>query len=823
MDSPSLHSELVGHANALRRLARDLVRDPHLAEDVVQDALCTAIAKPPRTLSVLPSWLKKVVARRASDLRRGEARRRAREGSSPGGGADARTDEQLELQQRVLAAVQALPEPYRTTVWQRYYDDRSPREIAALLGEPVKTVKTRLHRGLAKLRELLDTGHGSRRAWATLLAPFAMPATTLPGIVAMSATSRLAVAAAVVLLSASLWWVTDTGSPSPALPPEPGAITAVAANTEDPAPGDVRREPADLEGSGAAAAAAAPVQFQLHIDPMPPLSIGGVVIDLDARPVPGVEVAWNDAPFTPRIVTATDGTFRGERPRIMGRVGVVKEGLVPVLEPTLFDGTHAYDDLTIVVAPSVRLAGIVVDTAGAPIWSAQLSVSIGMPLRTRIPRVLDRCVEAKFETMTPDDGTFTILAAPCVATARLVIRAPGHRTLEVPVDEARHQDRFVMERVVAGDVLDGVVVDQDGAIVAQAVLVLHDHSVVTRPDGTFRIELWRIGDLPKGTLPVLEVASSHHLPGKARPLADDWRKRGAWPVPLRVQLGGAVQTIRGRVVRADGTPFAQPWVSFVPPEPEQIRPTVFDSLSSRMAVAAPAADAPNPENGEFETARVAPGRYPLRVFHPTTLEVFVTEPLATGPAPVEIRMPAAATWPPLRGVVVDRRGDPVPGADWLFERDDPTPGATEPFTGPWQHATPAGAIEHPPVSRAVRTLCVKAAGMAEWVRVDLASLPRVDDCRIVVPIGCQARIELGPNWPNVDRAQLLDGAGALSPVVFTNGNTATGTRRIALKEGRSQTFQALDDVTTLVLWRGEQEVARFPVVLRPGELNVLQY
>ena len=163
----------------------------------------------------------------------------------------------------------------------------------------------------------------------------------------------------------------------------------------------------------------------------------------------------------------------------------------------------------------------------------------------------------------------------------------------------------------------------------------------------------------------------------------------------------------------------------------------------------------------------------------------------------------------------------MPGADWLLERDDPTQGAIEPFTGPWYHASDAGAIEHPPVSRDVRTLCVKAAGMAEWVRIELASLPRVDDFRVVVPIGCQTRIELGPNWREVDRAHLVDGTGKQSPVVFTNGDIARRTPIIPLVEGRSQTFAALDDCVELVLCRGDKVVGRVPVVLRPGELNLL--
>ena len=53
-----------------------------------------------------------------------------------------------ELRQRVLAAVEALHEPYRTVVRLRSYDDLAPTEIAARLRVPHETVRTQLKRGL---------------------------------------------------------------------------------------------------------------------------------------------------------------------------------------------------------------------------------------------------------------------------------------------------------------------------------------------------------------------------------------------------------------------------------------------------------------------------------------------------------------------------------------------------------------------------------------------------------------------------------------------------------------------------------------------------
>jgi RNA polymerase sigma-70 factor (ECF subfamily) len=58
----------------------------------------------------------------------------------------------------VRAAVTSLPEPYREVVALRFFGDASLDEIARVTGRPLGTVKTHLHRGLARLRDRLSDG-----------------------------------------------------------------------------------------------------------------------------------------------------------------------------------------------------------------------------------------------------------------------------------------------------------------------------------------------------------------------------------------------------------------------------------------------------------------------------------------------------------------------------------------------------------------------------------------------------------------------------------------------------------------------------------------
>ncbi len=49
-----------------------------------------------------------------------------------------------------------LDEPYREVVALRFFAERSLAEIAVATDRPLGTVKTHLHRGLARLRRTLD-------------------------------------------------------------------------------------------------------------------------------------------------------------------------------------------------------------------------------------------------------------------------------------------------------------------------------------------------------------------------------------------------------------------------------------------------------------------------------------------------------------------------------------------------------------------------------------------------------------------------------------------------------------------------------------------
>lgn len=138
-----------------------ILRSPHLAEEVAQDALLVMWWNPERfdpSKGSLKSFVMGVARFKAIDVVRREQKRRSKESllvesaaffeTAP---ADRGVTEGMALRRALLK----LSEPQREAIFFAYYGGLTYRQVAEVLDVPEGTVKARLRDGLTKLRAVL--------------------------------------------------------------------------------------------------------------------------------------------------------------------------------------------------------------------------------------------------------------------------------------------------------------------------------------------------------------------------------------------------------------------------------------------------------------------------------------------------------------------------------------------------------------------------------------------------------------------------------------------------------------------------------------------
>ena len=163
------------HAARLRRCALALGKDGHWAEDLSQETLVEAWRSLARFdgRCRFSTWLYGILRHRFLKGRRHQnaARSAAPDAlgqvpctsRTPSSSAEASEDAS-----RIRQAVASLPEVHRLVVELRFFAGATLDEMAAALGCPLGTVKSRLHHALEKLRQMnlevnLFTSNGESR------------------------------------------------------------------------------------------------------------------------------------------------------------------------------------------------------------------------------------------------------------------------------------------------------------------------------------------------------------------------------------------------------------------------------------------------------------------------------------------------------------------------------------------------------------------------------------------------------------------------------------------------------------------------------------
>ena len=169
-DAASFGTLVERYQDVAFRTAYLIVRDAAAAEDVAQDAFVRAYRQLHtfRRGEPFRPWLLRIVTNLALNEVRSRTRRTGllgRIGSiaertveAPHEAVAASDDASI-----LLRAISELPEDDRVVLHLRYYLELPEREIAAAIGKPSGTVKSRLHRASRRLREVIEAKYPQLR------------------------------------------------------------------------------------------------------------------------------------------------------------------------------------------------------------------------------------------------------------------------------------------------------------------------------------------------------------------------------------------------------------------------------------------------------------------------------------------------------------------------------------------------------------------------------------------------------------------------------------------------------------------------------------
>jgi RNA polymerase sigma-70 factor, ECF subfamily len=175
-DAGALEALYERYGRAAYSLARRILTDETLAQDVVQEVFLSLWRDARRFdagRGTVATYLLSMTHHRAVDVvRREENLRRWRtsdEGLELEPDPKARVEDEVEASERrteVRAALAELPAAQREALLLAYFGGYTQREVAALVGVPLGTVKTRMAAGMRKMKEALqDAGREEQHPW----------------------------------------------------------------------------------------------------------------------------------------------------------------------------------------------------------------------------------------------------------------------------------------------------------------------------------------------------------------------------------------------------------------------------------------------------------------------------------------------------------------------------------------------------------------------------------------------------------------------------------------------------------------------------------
>jgi RNA polymerase sigma factor (sigma-70 family) len=675
MSEPPSIDETLREVARTRSIASALLHGAAAVEidDVLQEASIAAMATGAPRGAGFAGWIRGAVHHLSlTVLRRRRSRTtREREAARPVAlPSAADVAHRLALQRVLLTEVEALAEPIRSAIVRRYLDDVPPRVIAMELGVPLATVKTRLRRGLAQLREKLSREWGeelgaallvlSRVTGSSATAVGAVAATTSAtcaegaGVVAMTVKAKVVAAfvalaivgaAAIEVVRSSRHAGSKDSRASASEAASGGPLAGAIPDVEKPAATrleDAKDEAPPSSGSRRARLGARRVSALVgRVIDEKGSAVAGAEIEV-ARPEYGRPAPIESGEVIPgerhRTTSAPDGTFRfddllrGMDHDVRARAGGGRRGIVrgvTVGSPLA---------ITLTVKPTTAIDGVVVDARDG-------RAVAGATVR------LDGAIEFEglhgFDRITDEQGRFTMEEVDD-SFSFLQVVAPDGRFSGGRTHDFTPGGRVEVRIPVGGlGVSGGVVVDAEtGAPIPDAAILDGEFRdlIVARSDEDGRFLLRPSYLFSRDGSFDVSVVAAGFAEGRARLPGSEDPEAPLHEVEIRLQRE---RIAIGRIVLRDGSPLAGAALLAV----------VDDSKASHpIRITATGAD------GAFRIEALDPAfRHSLWIRHDECEQITVRfPPDETITAEVDLGTIQVGRGALLAGRVVDGAGVPIP-------------------------------------------------------------------------------------------------------------------------------------------------------------------
>jgi len=145
------------HWSEFKGLAQRIVKEPSLAEDVVQTAFIKALntQSPPLDETKLLPWFKSIVRHAALDMARSKQRSLAKSADIDLDSLGESEDFEDSACRCVLGLLEGLSDTDQNLLRRLDIDEDSPKELAAELGITSDTLKVRRHRARGRLKQIV--------------------------------------------------------------------------------------------------------------------------------------------------------------------------------------------------------------------------------------------------------------------------------------------------------------------------------------------------------------------------------------------------------------------------------------------------------------------------------------------------------------------------------------------------------------------------------------------------------------------------------------------------------------------------------------------